>query len=281
MWCYQLALLVLLALAVPSLAAPAPVARGQAGAGTPTSAPRSRPTSPRASTGPSSAPRASQPGRAASGDGAWAEAFVRPPPRYLHSAVWDPTNSQLLVFGGKSAYSALVLGDLWSYRPATNAWTLLQPGGVAPGRYSAHAAVWDPVNAQMLVFGSGSNMLWSYRPATNDWAQLTPTGPLPPPRSSNSAVWDASNQQMLVFGGQNGGSYLNDLWAYSPQSNSWSQLPSGWRTPPSRGDHTAVWDGTGARMLVFGGRDNNALFNDRIYSPARPSARGPEGLTAG
>lgn len=60
----------------------------------------------------------------------------------------------------------------------------------------------------------------------------------PSARTDHSAVWDAGNGRMLVFGGvDEGGSYLNDLWAYSPDTDTWDELcqqvglrTSGWGT---------------------------------------------------
>src|SRR5205807_773388 len=74
-----------------------------------------------------------------------------PPGRVSHTAVWDPTNAQMLVFGGFGVSS--LLNDLWAYRPATNAWVLLSPSGAPPSARQGHTAVWDTANAQMLVFG--------------------------------------------------------------------------------------------------------------------------------
>jgi N-acetylneuraminic acid mutarotase len=67
-------------------------------------------------------------------------------------------------------------------------------------------------------------------------------------------VWDPFGAQMLLFGGQSAsGGYLDDLWAYTPTDNRWTPLEPPGERPAGRVRHSAVWDSTQNRMLVFGG----------------------------
>lgn len=192
--------------------------------------------------------------------GTWAQMAAGPSPRQAQTAVWDATNGQMLVFGGWSGSAAL--NDLWSYRPAANRWTRLDAAG-PPLERGWHAAVWDPDNGQMLVFGGSNNVslmndLWAYRPSDNTWRQLSPAGNPPSVRDWATAVWDSGNAQVLVFGGAPFGPVpgtqvtANDLFSYRPSGNTWLQL-SGAGPPPPRFAHTAVWDPSGGEMLIFGG----------------------------
>lgn len=209
-----------------------------------------------------------------------------PAARYGHTAVWDPGDRQMLVFGG---YNGALLNDLWAYRPDTNSWVQLSPVGGTPTARFDHTAIWDTVKNQMLVFGgaakSGSgftyfNDLWVYRPGSNSWSQLAPTGGPPAGRSGHSAVWDPGNAQMLVFGGASTNStsttYLHDLWAYRPGTNSWVlRAPSG-VSPSGRNLHTAVWNPGAAQMLVFGGESASGSLNDLwVYTPPPPPPPSP------
>ena len=74
---------------------------------------------------------------------------------------------------------------------------------------------------------------------------------------------------MLLFGGSTGqfGTCLNDTWVLNnPTGNAaWTTLPAAAASPAARLYHTAVYDPTSTRMIVFGGKDcsqNNAYFND-------------------
>ena len=51
-------------------------------------------------------------------DGRWSLLNV-PPARSQHTALWDATGEQMLVFGGSVGSRA---GDVWSYKPATDRW---------------------------------------------------------------------------------------------------------------------------------------------------------------
>jgi N-acetylneuraminic acid mutarotase len=197
-----------------------------------------------------------------------------PPARHSHTAVWDAASAQMLVFGGKGDDGDL--DDLWAYRPASNCWLPLSPSDPPRGRHY-HSAVWDAGSGQMLVFGgwSGNDLddLWTYRLASNCWVQLRPSGGLPLARHSHTAVWDAANAQMLLFGGVNGrASYLDDVWAYRPASNSWAQLSPAGGPPLARSHHTAVWDAANAQLLVFGGYGGSRYLDDLwAYRPPRAS----------
>jgi N-acetylneuraminic acid mutarotase len=204
-----------------------------------------------------------------------------PPARFACTAVWDAADSQMLVFGGNSGVAnGPIFNDLWAYRPASNSWTQLSPSGSPPHSRYYHAAVWDAADAQMLVFGGFTgggidlylNDLWAYQPASNSWTQLSPSGSPPSPgRYYPTAAWDAADSQMLIFGGYNAGTLFNDLWAYQPASNSWTQLsPSG--SPPSpRLGPTSVWDAADSQMLVFGGTDNGSVFYNDLWSFHTPT----------
>jgi N-acetylneuraminic acid mutarotase len=207
--------------------------------------------------------------RAQATDGTWNLVVNPPPGRARHTAVWSPIGNQLLIFGGVvSCLCAENVNDLWSYQPATNNWTQLTPVGLLPPARNGHTAVWNATHDRMLVFGgidnfgSDLNDLWAYTPATNTWGQISPLGGIrPDPRDGHSAVWDSLNNRMLIFGGVDDvGNDLNDVWAYSPTSNTWTNLfpntPPSPTVPEPRDSHSAVFETVNNRMLVFGGLDS-------------------------
>jgi hypothetical protein len=205
-------------------------------------------------------------------DGMWRAAA--PSVRMGQAAVWDPHNSQMLVFGGSDG---TYLNDLWAYRPASRTWVPLLPTGVSPPPRAWHVASWDSLHGQMLIFGGYSSLhsyndLWAYRPASNIWIALTPSGNPPIARTGHSVVWDAANAQLLLFGGYDHIDPHNDLWAYRPAGNEWVLLSPSGNLPPPRQSHTAIWDSVNSRMLVFGGSyspGSHAPYRDLwAYSPA-------------
>jgi serine/threonine protein kinase/N-acetylneuraminic acid mutarotase len=139
----------------------------------------------------------------------------------------------------------------------------------APGlQRSNHSMVWDIQDDQLLVFGGIDNQgkllndLWSYNPGSNAWSNLTPSiatattancaGSSPAPRMNAAMVWDSVNQQALLYGGMGtNGSYLSDLWAYSPTKASWIALACSGSGPGARGGAGVAWNGSA--MLILGG----------------------------
>src|SRR5258708_18889771 len=92
--------------------------------------------------------------------------------------------------------------------PLVNAqsWTLLGP----PSRHS-HSAIWDPVSAQMIIFGglqtftnTDLNDLWLGKTSTNlsdSFSALTPTGTPPQGRYGHVATYDTNSNRMMIFCG--------------------------------------------------------------------------------
>lgn len=68
-------------------------------------------------------------------------------------AVWDSVNGQMLVFGGGDDLST-PLDELWTLNlRGTLAWRQLNSIAPAPGSRQYGTAVFDPVNARMVIFG--------------------------------------------------------------------------------------------------------------------------------
>ena len=83
-------------------------------------------------------------------------------------------------------------------------------------------------------------------------------------RGSHSAIYDPVRDRMVIFGGDdNSRIHYNDVWALSLAGiPAWTQLtPTG--TPPSpRSAHSAIYDPVRDRMVIFGGRDGTANYNE-------------------
>lgn len=86
-----------------------------------------------------------------------------PGKRTAHTAIYDPANNRMTIFGGGSftPFESPGFNDVWVLANAnglggTPAWTQLLPGGVAPARRGSHTAVYDAVNNHMVMFGGDS-----------------------------------------------------------------------------------------------------------------------------
>ncbi len=190
-----------------------------------------------------------------------------PEPLDGHAAIYDPIHDRMVVAGGAQYGNGDMSVDTWSLALAPGpAWTLLSPSAKPWWRRSGHAAAYDPVGDRMVVVGGVGKDLW-----LNDaWAlpysrpqdreAIVPTGPAPSPREAHSLILDPKRHRLLLFGGYSHDystgttSWFDDVWALSLDAPpAWIPiLPEG-APPPARAWHTAVYDPSRDRMIVFGG----------------------------
>jgi hypothetical protein len=88
----------------------------------------------------------------------------------------------------------------------------------------------------------------------------SPWSPVPPPALwVHSTIYDPIRDRLVVFGGQGYGGSTNEVWAfYLSGIPHWSRLQPSGTLPSARGFHSAVYDTTADRMIVFGGSDGSA-----------------------
>ncbi len=200
-----------------------------------------------------------------------------PSARSFHSAVYDPANNRMIVYGGEP-----LANDVWVLLNAnglggTPTWTLLAPAaGALPSPRLGHSAVYDAASNRMIIFGGGNNLgqnfddVWVLSNAnglggTPAWTLLSPTVPTMA-RELHSAVFDPASNRMIVFGGVANFALANDVRVLSNANGMggtpvWTLLsPTG--APAGRDMHSAVYDPANNRMTVFGGIANFALAND-------------------
>ncbi len=115
----------------------------------------------------------------------------------------------------------------------------------------------------MLVFGGrdpgNRNDLWALSLAGPPaWTLVNAAGAPPSPRYQHTAIYDADRRRMVVFGG----TPLGDSWALDladPLGTvSWELLQVVGTPPGGRLNHTAIYDESARRMVVFGGPANDS-----------------------
>ena len=81
--------------------------------------------------------------------------------------VLDSGSGNLLLYGGCDGLTGL--GDVWSYDPAVNSWTQLEPTGDAPAGRDSHAMTYDSATQATILFGGYNftgnfdfNDTWTY-----------------------------------------------------------------------------------------------------------------------
>ena len=157
----------------------------------------------------------------------------------------------------------------------------LPPAGTMGGvSFHASDVTNTPGGPQVLLFGGQrqglSGDLWLYEPTGDGWTQQFSQGAAPSERTQASltAMGAAEGAKMILFGGYvaNTGE-VNEAWSLEMVEGaslpvpSWTLLECDGEAPAARYGHSGTC--LGARLMVFGGQDKNAQFNDVwILDPA-------------
>lgn len=152
--------------------------------------------------------------------------------------------------------------------PAVLAWVRLDASG--PQAREDHTWTASGDGSEALLFGGrdGATVfgdLWSYDLATDTWSELFPAGGGPAARFGHEAAWVAG-LGLVIFAGQSGADFFNDLWAYDPGSNAWTQLPAGGDVPVPRYGSCASLGPDGRLWISHGFTSEGVRFSDtRAY----------------
>ena len=210
----------------------------------------------------------------------WTQLPAKPSARAYHTAILDPVENAVLVFGGETS-NAGVLEDLQRYSLADGQWSESPTTGA--GARSRHTAVWVPTTRSMLVFGGWSGQqylddLRSYDASAGTWTDLSAAGYWPAARAGHAAAWDPVSMSMLVMGGITNGSndlsYDASLYNYSLLTNSWKEegLQTEISGPTGRSGHAIVWDDSSRGLLSFGGFNASYLHQTWRYVVSQTSS---------
>jgi N-acetylneuraminic acid mutarotase len=204
---------------------------------------------------------------------AWTQVMPNPDsplPRQNCAMAYDAEGRQVILFGGWDGTSEL--DDTWCFVQKLDSWTLLEPAGERPLARDGAAMTYDEITRKVYLFGGWDgtdlfNDLWAFDPVATTWTQLSPAGAAPPARTAHCMVYDAKNGVELLFCGRTEASVdLNDLWAYDPAANTWTELEPGGSPLSVREGAGMVYDAKNLRALVFGGAIGNESFLDDTWA---------------
>ncbi|EME87039.1 uncharacterized protein MYCFIDRAFT_104319, partial [Pseudocercospora fijiensis CIRAD86] len=190
-----------------------------------------------------------------------------PGPRVGHASLL--VGNAFIVFGGdtKMDEGDMLDDTLYLLNTSTKQWSRALPAGPRPpGRYGHTLNI---LGSKIYIFGGQVegyffNDLVAFdlnalQQATNRWEILIqntidggpPHGQIPPARTNHTIItWQ---DRLYLFGGTDGIHWYNDVWSYSPASNSWVQLDCIGYIPSPREGHAAAL--VGDVMYIFGGRN--------------------------
>lgn len=192
-----------------------------------------------------------------------------PSPRYDITLIYHSLDNRMILFGG--SIGTALYNDVWEFNlnPGSYGWTQLTPTGTPPTPRSSGAAVFDPENNRVVIFGGCTqtgavNETWSLNLNDLSWSQLNPIGTPPSARYALSGVYDSVSHQMIIFGGINY-SIFNETWALhlTADSEHWVQLYPGGSIPAARCRHFWFYDENNRDMYIgFGYYNSSTIFND-------------------
>lgn len=143
------------------------------------------------------------------------------------------------------------------------------------------------------LLGVGCAMLLAVAPAAAaaTWSQIG--SGTPPARSASAMAYDEASGKLVLFGGYQVDAigrttYLDETWTFD--GTTWTQA-AGHAKPPARAAATMAYDGVTGRVVLYGGFNGRARFNDTwLWDGARgrwtrakpkqtpPSLSGPMGF---
>ncbi|NOZ85333.1 MAG: hypothetical protein GXP49_03540 [Deltaproteobacteria bacterium] len=208
----------------------------------------------------------------------WAQNITsgeKPPARYGHTAVYFVSQDKMVVFGGFNN-SGDRLNDLYAMDDSSSSWSKVTASN-PPSARAGHAAGYEPNSDCMIVFGGNDGSLkndaWKLTldgSGNGTWSQLAPIGDGPPTARQFAAYTmaidpETSNPVFIIFGGQVEGGRTNDLWALEHPGGgdpSWKMIYTHGGPPLPRDGAALIFDPTGKRLILVGGRRGGTYFND-------------------
>ena len=159
------------------------------------------------------------------------------------TAVYDPVRDQMVVVTSTGA---------WTFSLPGSQWTQLAPTGKAPT--GVNSACYDPVRDRIVVFGDSVRVLsLAGSPA---WSALT-NNRMP---RAHTVIYDPVRDRAVLHGGcQGSGCGTTETWALALSgAPGWTQLSA---SGPLLSYHSAIYDPSHDRMVVFGGYANQFYYD--------------------
>ncbi len=171
-------------------------------------------------------------------------------------------STRTLLFGGDELGTTIPIGETWIWNGID--WTQISPA-VEPSPRSRAAMAYDPMREVIVMYGGADNGsplgdTWEFDGA--EWAQVQPVNS-PPALLGAAMAWDPINEKMLLFGGAT--AFTEELQGdtYHYDGLDW-ELLTPVSAPLHRKDHRMVTDTLRDRIVLFGGTDQEVMFQPAL-----------------
>ncbi|CAH1263598.1 FBXO42 [Branchiostoma lanceolatum] len=192
-----------------------------------------------------------------------------PSARWGHS-LCPLEDHRALLIGGQGKGRQLCKDSIWQLDTVTQKWEVQSTtfSGPNPEARMGHTATYDPVVKCVYVFGGSKNKRWFSDVHVLDvqtwqWSSIEAKGDAPTRSYHSSTLY---RHELFVFGGvfpnpdPEPDGCSNEVFVYSPATESWYKPLVMGDSPTPRSGHSAVL--LGERLVVFGGWDAPVCYND-------------------
>ncbi len=179
---------------------------------------------------------------------------------------FDERRGVTVLHGGWATYPNPSWSETWEWNGEQ--WTMVSDSG--PATQYHIGMVYDSRRSVCVLFAyDGRTYEWD----GGTWRVAAATGP--PPRRTSALTFDSFRGVTVLFGGSRNAPlprYLGDTWEYD--GHSWHQVSTS--GPAPRDGHVMTFDSARGVTILFGGGDDNQLFNDtwewdgKTWKIARP-----------
>ena len=182
--------------------------------------------------------------------------------RAAHGLAYDSESDRTILFSGWRSGSGGTLVhwvDTWAYEYSSNTWTNMSPV-VTPTGKVAPSMTYDSESDRVILFGglddggTYSGETWTYDFNSNNWTLMTPSS-TPSDRFDAPMTYDNESDRVIMAGGWNAGGFIDELWAYDYNTDTWTLVDSGIE-PSAVGALT--YDSATDRVIAFGGSEDFA-----------------------
>lgn len=199
-------------------------------------------------------------------------------PLWYSVLVYDAPRDRAVLYGGQvyglgdQVAAALATYDLSAAR---GGWRTLPD---APIAWVYQAAGVEPRSGHLVLFGGQDEngvpqaALWRLDLAqvgeAGAWVDITRlAGPGPTARLGATLVFDPETGHGVLYGGYTAEGDLDDAWLLDyadPATPRWTRLAISGAAPGPRSGHSAVWDASKGRMVIYGGARQDVAAGARF-----------------
>ncbi|MFX0171611.1 MAG: kelch repeat-containing protein [Candidatus Hodarchaeota archaeon] len=138
----------------------------------------------------------------------WMEIILPAPPseRYWHEMVYDETNGEIIIFGGRASGSSfLCRDDTWIFDENTEEWR--QVIGEGPTARMLSSMVYNSNEKKLILFGGNRDPntqifddLWEFNIETNTWKKIMTSLPTSTTTPGTTTTTEESTPQIHIVG---------------------------------------------------------------------------------